>query len=323
MLALMLPDWLHQFAGFLQTDAQDLIRRALKLAFILGAAWVSLRLVGLIARRIEKAVDDGDDSTLTRVEKRGQTLAHLLRSIGRLIVFIIATLMILGLFVNIGPLLAGAGVVGLAVSFGAQSLVKDFLSGFFILFEDQFAVGDVVEINGKSGAVERMTLRIVQLRSLDGTVHTIPNGEIKAVSNLTRGWSRAVVEVGVAYDTDLDRALEVLRDEGRQLAADEAWRIQLDGEPEVLGVEGLGENALTLRLVARTRPGQQWAVARELRRRIKLRFDREDIEIPFPQRTMHVRMDGERKPSKALAGLLGGDESGAEDGAEDGAEGGA
>ncbi|MGH7584770.1 MAG: mechanosensitive ion channel family protein [Gemmatimonadales bacterium] len=308
MLALMLPDWLHQFAGILQTDAQDLIRRALKLAFILVAGWAALRLVGLIARRIEKAVDDGDDSTLTRLEKRGQTLAQLLRSVGRLVVLVITTLMILGLFVNIGPLLAGAGVVGLAVSFGAQSLVKDFLSGFFILFEDQFGVGDVVEINGKSGAVERMTLRIVQLRSLDGTVHTIPNGEIKAVSNLTRGWSRAVIEVGVAYDTDLDRALEVLRDVGRQLAADEAWRIQLDGEPEVLGVEGLGENALTLRIVARTRPGQQWAVARELRRRIKLRFDREDIEIPFPQRTMHVRVDGERKPGKPLAGLLGGEE---------------
>lgn len=311
MLALMLPDWLHQFAGLLQTDAQDLIRRALKLGFILVAAWASLRLVGLIARRIEKAVDDGDDSSLTRLEKRGHTLAQLLRSVGRLVVFIIATLMILGLFVNIGPLLAGAGVVGLAVSFGAQSLVKDFLSGFFILFEDQFGVGDVVEINGKSGAVEHMTLRIVQLRSMDGTVHTIPNGEIKAASNLTRGWSRAVIEVGVAYDTDLDRALDVLRDEGRQLAEDEAWRIQFDGEPEVLGVERLGDNALTLRLVARTRPGQQWAVARELRRRIKLRFDREGIEIPFPQRTMHVRVAGDRKPGKNLGGLLGGEEGGA------------
>ena len=311
MLALMLPEWLHRFAGLLQTDAQDLVRRALKLGFILVAAWGALRLVGLIARRIEKAVDDGDDNTLTRLEKRGHTLAQLLRSVGRLVVFVIATLMILGLFVNIGPLLAGAGVVGLAVSFGAQSLVKDFLSGFFILFEDQFGVGDVVEINGKSGAVERMTLRIVQLRSMDGTVHTIPNGEIKAVSNLTRGWSRAVIEVGVAYDTDLDRAIEVLRDVGRELAGDEAWRIQLDGEPEVLGVEGLGDNALNLRLVARTRPGQQWAVARELRRRIKLRFDREGIEIPFPQRTMHVRVEGERAPPKEVAALLGGEEGGA------------
>jgi small conductance mechanosensitive channel len=311
MLALILPDWLHRFAELLQTDAQDLIRRGLKLAFILVAAWISLRIVALIARRIEKAVDDGDDSTLTRLEKRGATLSQLLRSIGRLVVILIATLMILGLFVNIGPLLAGAGVVGLAVSFGAQSLVKDFLSGFFILFEDQFGVGDVVEINGKSGAVERMTLRIVQLRSLDGTVHTIPNGEIKAVSNLTRGWSRAVIEVGVAYDTDLDRAIEVLRDVGHQLAADDTWRIQLDGDPEVLGVEGLGDNALTLRLVARTRPGQQWAVARELRRRIKLRFDQEDIEIPFPQRTMHVRVDGERKPSAAVGALLGEKEGGA------------
>ena len=310
MLALILPDWLHSFATFFQTDAEDLIRRGLKLAFIVFMAWAALRLVGLIARRIEKVVDDGDDATLTRQEKRGHTLAQLLRSVGRLLVFVIALMMCLGVFVNIGPLLAGAGVVGLAVSFGAQSLVKDFLSGFFILFEDQFAVGDVVDINGKSGAVERMTLRIVQLRSLDGTVHTIPNGEIKAVSNLTRGWSRAVLEVGVAYDTDLDRALEVLRDEGRQFGSDSAWRIQLDGDPEVLGVEGMGDNAVTLRLVARTRPGQQWAVARELRRRIKLRFDREGIEIPFPQRTLHVRVDGERGGEK-LAGILGQEEGGA------------
>ena len=295
MLALIawfaLPDWIRRIAEMLEVDAGLLLRRGLRLVAIWALAWLAIRLVGLLARRIVKAVDDGDDRFMTLKEKRGFTLAQLFRSVGYFLVVTFAVIGTLGIFINVTPLLAGAGVLGLAISFGAQSLVKDFFAGFFILLEDQFSVGDSVDIEGRSGVVERMTLRMTQIRSLDGTLHSIPNGAITVVSNRTRGWSRAVVEVGVAYGTDVDRAMEVLRDEIAAFARDEEWAPMLDGPPEVWGVEALGDSAVTIRTVSRTTPGQQWAVARELRRRIKNRLDREGIEIPFPQRQVHVRVD--------------------------------
>ena len=177
-------------------------------------------MVALAARRIELEVDDGDDSVTTLRERRGHTISQLLRSVGRLLVVAIALLLTFNVFIDIGPILAGAGILGLAVSFGAQSLVKDFLSGFFILFENQFAIGDVIEAGGKSGTVEKMTLRVVVLRDLRGTMHVVPNSEIKVVSNMTRGWSRAVVDVGIAYEEDIDRALAVVRDEAAQFSTD-------------------------------------------------------------------------------------------------------
>lgn len=290
-LTLLLPDWLTRLGDLLDVDGRVLVQRGLRLLVIWVGAWGAYQVVRLLARRIEKAVDDGDARTMTLREKRGFTLAQLLRSLGRFVVIVFTVILSLGVFVNVTPLLAGAGVVGLAISFGAQSLVKDFFAGFFILFEDQFSVGDVVDIEGRSGVVERMTLRMTQLRSLDGTLHSIPNGTITVVSNKTRGWSRAVLEVGVAYGADVDRALAVFRDEATAFARDEEWAPMLDGEPEVWGVEALGDSAVTIRTVVRTHPGQQWTVARELRRRIKNRLDQEGIEIPFPQRSVHVRVD--------------------------------
>ena len=270
--------------------------RLLHLLVIWGLAWFGIILVGRIARRIEIAADDGDDSVVTLREKRGRTLSALLRNAGRVIIVAMALLLSLNLFLDIRPLLSGAGILGLAVSFGAQSLVKDVLSGFFMLLEDQFAVGDVVELAGKTGVVERLTMRVVVLRGVDGSVHIVPNGEITTVTNKTRGWSRALLDIGVAYGEDVDRVLAVVRDEGVRFAEDPAWRHQLDGEPpvEVWGVESLADSAVVVRLVARTQPGSQWNVSRELRRRIKVRFDAEKIEIPFPQRTLHVRMDDAR-----------------------------
>lgn len=288
-------------ARFFDVEAAVLIRKAVTIVLIWVFAWITGRLIKLAARRITKAVDDGDDSTLTLREKRGQTIAQLLRSVGRVVIVVVALLLTLNTFIEITPLLAGAGILGLAVSFGAQSLVKDIIAGFFILLENQFAVGDVIEAGGKSGVVERMTLRVVQLRDIEGVLHTIPNGQITVVSNKTRGWSRAVVEVGVAYETDLDQALAVFRDEANRLAADEKWKHRFDGPTEVTGVEALGDIAVVIRTMLRTIPGSQWEVAREFRRRIKSRLDREGIEIPFPQRTMHIRLDDE-KLARAIEG---------------------
>jgi small conductance mechanosensitive channel len=246
----------------------------------------------VVSKRIITAVDDQDDSTLTDKEKRGRTLAQVVRSFGRVMIYSIAVLLTLNIFIEIGPLLAGAGVAGLAISFGAQSLVKDVITGFFFLMEDQFTVGDVVGIAGHTGTVERMTLRVVAVRDLDGVLHIVPNGQITTVSNKTRGWSQALVEVGVSYGADLDGALEVFRDEARLLEQDREWGRDMDGSPEVMGVQELGNDSVIIRTLLRTIPGRQWQVAREFRRRIKNRLDREGIEIPFPQRTVHLRQLG-------------------------------
>jgi small conductance mechanosensitive channel len=286
-----------------QLDAWVVGERLLHLLVIWVLAWIGMVLVGRVARRIERLADDGDDSVVTLREKRGRTLSTLLRNAGRVVIALMAVLLSLNLFIDITALIAGAGILGLAISFGAQSLVKDVLAGFFMLLEDQFAVGDVVELAGKSGVVERVTLRVVVLRGVDGSVHVIPNGEITTVTNKTRGWSRAVLDIGVGYGEDVDRVLAVVRDEGTRFADDPSWRHQLDGDVpvEVWGVESLADNAVVLRLVARTQPGSHWNVARELRRRIKIRFDAEGIEIPFPQRVLHLRTD-DASASAALSG---------------------
>lgn len=305
VFAIVIPDFIKNLADLLRVDASELIRDLIQIAFIWFLTWLGLRVVSQIARRIEKAVDDGDDSHLSEREQRGQTISQLLRSVGKVLLVALGLLLTLNVFIDIKPLLGGVGILGLAVSFGAQSLVKDVISGFFYLIEGQFAVGDVIEIAGKSGVVERMTLRVVMLRDTNGALHMIPNGQISTVSNLTRGWSRAVVDVGVAYGTDVDKALDIFRHEAEGLARDPDWKGDLDGPPEVVGVNDLGDSQVTIRTLLRTHPGKQWGVGREFRRRIKNRLDHEGIEIPFPQRMMHIRVSGDADPNEAKSLLMG------------------
>ena len=185
--------------------------------------------------------------------------------------------------IDLGPLLAGAGVLGVAIGFGSQSLVRDFLSGTFILVEDQFGVGDIVDVGEASGTVEAVSLRTTRLRAIDGTVWHVPNGEIRRVGNMSQHWSRALLDIEVAYDTVVEHARSVIK-----RVADAVWA-EDDGvleEPELWGVEQLGANGVMLRLVVKTTPSQQWRVSRELRERIKVAFDEEGIEIPFPQQTV-------------------------------------
>lgn len=291
MPRLVLADPLQVLVDLFQLEPGDLSRLGAQVLAIWVLAWAANRVIRIVARRIEKAVDDGDASTFTAEEKRGHTIAQLLRSVGRVLVILVAILLTLDVFIDIGPLLAGAGIAGLAISFGAQSLVKDVLTGFFALMEGQYAVGDVIEAGGKTGVVERMTLRVVMLRDVQGVLHTIPNGQITTVSNLTRGWSRSVVDVGIAYGADVDAALAVFADEARLMARDDRWRAVIEGDPEIMGVHDLADSAVVIRTRFQTSAGDQWAVAREFRRRIKNRLDREGIEIPFPQRTVHLRRD--------------------------------
>jgi len=285
-------DIINRIAAALRIDGEFVIRTSGRVLGIWLLAWLALHAVKLAARRIEKSVDDGDDSVTTIREKRGRTVAQLLRSIGRVAIVTVAVLLTFNAFINIAPILAGAGILGLAISFGAQSLVRDIISGFFILMENQFAVGDVIEAAGKNGVVEKMTLRVVVLRDLEGTRHVIPNGQLTVVSNKTRDWARAVVDVSIPYSEDVDRIISVVRDETAQFSTDPKWCLQLDGAVEVLGVESMTDNSVVIRTLLKTQPGSQWNVEREFRRRLINRFARESVESPFQQRRVHVTIKG-------------------------------
>ncbi|HET9464856.1 MAG TPA: mechanosensitive ion channel family protein [Gemmatimonadales bacterium] len=302
---LSVRDLIDRLAEILRLDGEGLLRAFFRVLGIWILAWLGVRVVRLTAERIEKSVDDGDDSVTTLREKRGRTISQLLRSVGRVVIITIAILMTFNVFINIAPILAGAGILGLAISFGAQSLVRDVISGFFFLVENQFAVGDVIEAAGKGGVVEKMTLRVVVLRDLDGSMHVIPNGEIKVVSNKTRGWSRAIVDISVPHTEDLDRALTIVRDEAANFSTDPVWGLQLDGPVEVLGVESLTDSSVVIRTLLKTQPGSQWSVAREFRRRLKNRFSRETIDSPYQQRRVQVTVKGDLDPERLAAGSAG------------------
>jgi small conductance mechanosensitive channel len=287
---MLLPQWIDNLAGLFGTEGTVILTNAARVVGIWVLAWLALAAVRLVAGRIEAAVNDQDDTFTTAREKRGRTISQLVRGVGRVIVLAGAVLLTLRLFMDIAPILGATAILGLAVSFGAQSLVKDVITGFFMLLEDQFGVGDVIEAAGKSGSVEALSLRVVKLRGLDGTLHIIPNGEITSVSNMTRGWSRAVLEIGVSYDADLDKALAAFRDEARSFSEKPEWRAKLDAPLEVPGIEKLAADSVIIRVLARTRPGLQWEVARAFRLAIKNRLDAEGIEIPFQQQTVHLRL---------------------------------
>lgn len=221
-------------------------------------------------------------------EKRIRTLFSVFRKAVNALLAAVCALIILNIFqVNIGPVLAAAGVAGLAISFGAQSLVKDFFAGVFILIENQIRVGDVAVINGTGGLVEEINLRTVVLRDNEGTVHVFPNGNITSLANRTKDWSAALLDVGVDYKEDIDNVYAVLRDTAKAMRDDPDWGPRIIEDLEVFGLNDFGDSALVIRVRLKTRPSDQWAVGRELRRRIKLSFDKAGIGIPFPHRTMY------------------------------------
>jgi moderate conductance mechanosensitive channel len=266
-----------------------LLPRAMKIVVVIFVAIIAYRLIRiLISRVLQREIEEEDPLVRRLREQRAQTLASLLGNVAAITVFVVATLTILDILLqNIGPILASCGILCLAFSFGAQSLVKDVISGTFMLMEGQFGVGDVVKVSDVSGLVEKITLRTTVLRDVEGAVHIVPNGEITRVTNLTKAWSRAVLHIGVAYREDVDRVMDVLRDLLREFHADPEWGPLLLEEPVVPGVESFADSAVVIRVMAKTLPLKQWDVARELRRRIKNRFDAEGIEIPFPHTTFY------------------------------------
>ena len=264
--------------GSSASTVESLIEGPFKVAAILLVAMLLSRIGGGVAVRAVTRL--GRSSPLAekspRAEQRASTLAGVAASTLRVGIWTVAILLVAGeIGLNLGPLLAGAGIVGLALAFGAQSLVKDFVSGFFILAEDQYGVGDLITIGTVTGTVEQVNLRVTSIRANDGTVWFVPNGEIRRVGNASMGFSRALVDVPIARSADVESALRALTEEADAMAADELWSATITGSPEILGVHGISNDAVTLRATLTTQPGQQHAVARELRRRVAARLARD------------------------------------------------
>jgi len=236
-------------------------------------------------------------SVSVRAAARAQTLGDVLHSIAAFVVWTIATITILGeLGIDLAPLIAGAGIAGIAIGFGAQSLVKDFLAGMFIIVEDQYGVGDIIDVGDLSGSqvvgtVESVSLRATKLRSVNGTVWHVPNGTVLRVGNMSQQWARAVLDVSVAYGSDLQRAQSEIKRVADGLWEDPMWAGRVLEEPELWGIEELAADGVTIRLVVKTLPAEQFKVLRELRIRIKTALDAAGIEIPTAQRTVWVRRD--------------------------------
>ncbi|MBO9306439.1 mechanosensitive ion channel family protein [Thermomicrobium sp.] len=275
-----------------------LLEPGIRAVIILLLAWLAVRVARLVIRRGVARLLSSRRATDREFATRLRTLTSLAESATRLIVWILAGLTILAVFgVPIGPLLASAGVAGLAVGLGAQTLIRDIIAGIFIVLEDQFHVGDVITVNAISGQVESLTLRYTVLRTLDGAYVVIPNGEIRIVQNLSRDWARAVIDVAVTPEEDVDRVVAVLRDLLAGLPNDPVLGPLVLEPGEVLGVEAIAPQQATVRLAVKTRPLEQWRVARELRRRILLALREAGVSVPYPRTVTIIQPPDSAEPS--------------------------
>jgi small conductance mechanosensitive channel len=278
------------------------VMTSLRVALILVIAWVlqaiAARLIRMFHHVMQRRIGAGDQVA------RIQTLARVFRNIAAVVIVLVAGMLILGeLGISVAPILATAGVAGIAIGFGAQSLIKDYFNGVFLLLDDQIREGDVVNIAGLGGFVEQVTLRYVRLRNFDGHVHYVPNGEIKVVTNMTREFATTVIEVGVAYREDPDEALGVMREVAAEMCSEPAWQERMVGEIEIIGVERWADSAVILRARLRVVPPiQQWNVKREFLKRLKKAYDARGIEIPYPHLTIYAGQakDGSAPPFQIL-----------------------
>jgi small conductance mechanosensitive channel len=268
--------------------AASLLRILIMLVAALIATKLVSRVVPALRGRIFERLKQDDVGRALEMEKQANTVGGIVRGSAIVLIWAVAIAMSLReIGFDVAPILAGAGIVGLAVGFGAQNLVRDVISGLFMLLENQLRVGDVANVNGTGGFVEEINLRTTVLRSLDGAVHVIPNGAITALSNLTREFSFYVFDTGVAYKEDSDRVVAVLREIADELGKEEDFRTAILEPLEVLGVDRFADSAVVIKSRIKTQPLEQWRVGREMNRRIKKRFDREGIEIPFPHQTLY------------------------------------
>jgi len=281
--------------------AEWLLSNGIRILFIILFTWFFLKLKKKVTQRfITFLLKKKDD---VEFQKRTHTLVTIIRYALTAVILSVASMMILKeLGINIGPVLAAAGILGVALGFGAQSLVKDIIGGFFIILEDQIRVGDVVEIGGKSGLVEKIGLKTTVLRDLSGNVHFVPNGEIKVVTNMTKEYSRYVLDIGVAYKEDVDKVMEVIKEIDEELRNDSDFKDDIIAPIEVLGVDQFASSSVIIKARTTTMPLKQWRVGREFNRRIKKKFDELGIEIPFPHITLFMGTDkqGNQPPIRII-----------------------
>lgn len=272
----------------------------IRIIIIAVLALVINRLIKrLIVRTVRATVKSDENTSPDAEKKREDTLIRIFTGALNIIITVVALMMILGeMGIEIGPLIAGAGIVGLAVGFGGQYLIRDLITGLFLMLENQYRIGDVVDIEGLSGAVEDISLRKTTLRNLDGTVHHIPHGSITKVSNLSKDFSRVNMDMGVAYSTDIEQLIKVINETGRELAADPAFSDSIISPPQFLRVNEFADSAIVVKILGDTKPLKQWEIAGEFRKRLKFAFDREGIEIPFPQTVIHHVKEQSEKENK-------------------------
>lgn len=261
---------------------------------IFAVAWLVKRFGQIALRRaIRRAVRSTAHHSLEAEQKREETITQIVSGALHIVVWPIAVILAVAqIGVDIAPLVAGASIIGVALGFGAQSLVKDIISGLFIIVENQYRVGDVVDLDGTAGIVERITLRVTVLRDLDGIVHHIPNGTIDRTSNFTKEYSGVNLNIRVAYDSDLDKVIETVNRVGQELAGDKAWQDKLLEAPKFLRVDNFADDAIEVKITGTTKPLMQWEISGELRMRLKAAFDKAGIEIPLPQRVIHSKKAG-------------------------------
>lgn len=285
-------------AGFFDNISwQTIILTSFRILIILVLGWGLGIFVQKILKKMESHLikkGEAEGEPLSESAKRAETLVRLIRQAAYLAIWLTMALVVLKeLGVEIGPLLAGAGIFGLAVGFGAQNLVRDVISGFFLILENQVRVGDVAIINGTGGLVEKVNFRTLVLRDLAGVVHVFPNGTITTLSNMTQDWSAYVFNIGVAYKENTDRVVKVLEEVLGEMRSDPTYGAAILEEPEIFGVDKFGDSSVVIKGRIKTRPIRQWMVGREFLRRVKLAFDEQDIEIPFPHQTLYF---GEASP---------------------------
>ena len=266
-----------------------MMSHGLRIVIIAVAAYVlNLIISRIIIKAVRVAVfaDKGESDDAEK--KREKTLILIFNGAVRIVIIIVTIMMILQeVSLEIGPLLAGAGIAGLALGFGGQYLIRDIITGLFLILENQYRIGDVVNIDGTGGAVVDISLRKTTLRDLNGTVHHIPHGTITKVSNLSKDWARVNLDMGVAYDTDLDKLIEVINRTGIEMAEDPDYKDSIITPPKFLRVDEFADSAIVVKILGETKALKQWEVTGEFRKRLKKAFDKEGIEIPFPQRVVH------------------------------------
>lgn len=266
------------------------LEHGIKIILILIVAVIAHKiLIKLIEKAVRLAVVPDPHSSVDSEKKREDTLIAIFSATLKIVLLLLVGMMVLHeVGVMIGPLLAGAGIVGLAVGFGGQYLIRDIISGLFIILENQYRIGDVVSFDSTGGLVEKITLRMTTIRDQDGTVHHIPHGEIKKVSNLSKNFSRVNLNVGISYTSNLEEVIKLVNRIGKELAEDPAWKDSIITPPQFLRVNELGDSSVVIKILGDTLPLRQWDVTGELRKRILITFNKEGIEIPFPQRVVHV-----------------------------------